>query len=246
VAWTVKCEVALASDPFAASPSWTDITPYVMAPLEITVGRTDEFGETQPGTLRGLLRNDDGRFTMGNAAGAYFPDVQVGKRIRVSVAAGSANALAGDNSGFDLTVGTWANDSNAAAPVRSTAQFQSSPASMRIESLASGTMTVRHAPAPAATNAALAVASTTYTASAAFRAATAGRSVQVGINWYQEDGTFITTSFGSTVMPGRTWSRPLTITRSPGCTPSSITRRPSWSAPVRTGRTTTSFFSLTT
>src|SRR5262249_7462993 len=58
--------------------------------------------------------------------------------------------------------------------------------------------------------------------------------------------TGMSTSLGSTVMPGRTWSRPLTITRSPGFTPSSITRNPSWSAPRLMGRETTSFLSLTT
>ena len=56
----------------------------------------------------------------------------------------------------------------------------------------------------------------------------------------------MSTSFGSTVTPGRTCCRPLTITRSPGFRPSVISRRPSWSAPSRTGRETTSFFSLTT
>src|SRR5262249_13953331 len=50
----------------------------------------------------------------------------------------------------------------------------------------------------------------------------------------------------ATVMPGRTCCRPLTITRSPGFRPSVISRRPSWSAPIRTGRDTTSFLSLTT
>src|SRR5207249_5998488 len=55
-----------------------------------------------------------------------------------------------------------------------------------------------------------------------------------------ESETGMSTSLGSTVMPGRIWSRPLTITRSPGCTPSSSTRNPSWSAPTRMGRETTS------
>ena len=56
----------------------------------------------------------------------------------------------------------------------------------------------------------------------------------------------MSTSFGSTVMPGRTSCRPLTITRSPAFRPSSIARSPSCSDPTRMGRETTSFLSLTT
>jgi hypothetical protein len=86
VAWTVTVEVAFSTDPMSTSPSWTNITAYVLVDsIEITRGRPDEFGQVQPATLRLVLKNGDGRFTMGYASGAYFPNVKPGKRIRVSV-----------------------------------------------------------------------------------------------------------------------------------------------------------------
>jgi hypothetical protein len=86
MAWTVTVEVALATQPMAASPTWTDISAYVMPPISITLGRGDEFSQAQPATMSLRLKNFDGRFTMGNVAGAYYPNVKVGKRIRVKVA----------------------------------------------------------------------------------------------------------------------------------------------------------------
>jgi hypothetical protein len=84
MAWSTKVEAALASDPMSTSPTWTDITAYAEPPVEITFGRTDEFSEVQPSVLRLRLKNSDGRFTMGNTTGAYYPNIKVGKRVRVT------------------------------------------------------------------------------------------------------------------------------------------------------------------
>jgi hypothetical protein len=102
MAWTIKLELALTTAPMAASPSWTDITAYGEPPIEITFGRTDEFGQVQPATMRLRLKNYDGRFTMGNTAGAYWPNVKVGKRIRLTATRSAVNYVR-----FDGHVNGW-------------------------------------------------------------------------------------------------------------------------------------------
>jgi len=67
---------------------WTDVTAYWDAkrPVQITGGRSDVDERVQPGRLSGLwLDNTDGRFTVGNSSGAYWPNVAAGKRVRFSV-----------------------------------------------------------------------------------------------------------------------------------------------------------------
>jgi hypothetical protein len=71
-----------------APPTWTDISAYVRlsSPFTATGGRSDTDERVPPGRLSGLtLRNTDGRFTVGNASGAYYPNVTSGKRVRYSV-----------------------------------------------------------------------------------------------------------------------------------------------------------------
>ena len=103
MAWTVLVEVAFATDPMAVTPTWTNISQYVRADsIEITRGRTDEFGEVQPSTLSLGLKNADGRFTMGLATGANFPNVKIGKRIRVTATRSAVNYVR-----FDGHVNDW-------------------------------------------------------------------------------------------------------------------------------------------
>ena len=81
---TDKLEIAFASQPFAASPTWTDVSAYLLPP-DITVssyGRPDEFTDTSPTVLQVTLDNTDGRFTRGRAASPYYPNVRNGRRIR--------------------------------------------------------------------------------------------------------------------------------------------------------------------
>ncbi len=83
---TFKYELALTTQPFDPSPSYTDITQYVLrdpAP-EISFGRPDQFSAVEPATLRLALNNRDGRFTQFLTTGAYYPNIKIGKRIRVT------------------------------------------------------------------------------------------------------------------------------------------------------------------
>jgi len=103
--WASKVEAALASQPMATSPVWTDLTAYVEPPISITVGRGDEFSEVQPSTMSLRLRNYDGRFTMGNTAGAYWPNIKPGRRIRHTVAYTPKNWC--PNPTFDVDITGW-------------------------------------------------------------------------------------------------------------------------------------------
>ena len=84
---TVKVEIAFASQPDDATQVWTDVTDYLVtsAGISITRGRSDARASIDPGRLALTLDNADGRFTWGNAAGAYYPNVIPRKRIRVTV-----------------------------------------------------------------------------------------------------------------------------------------------------------------
>ena len=85
----VSTEIAFTTDPTGpiAGQLWTDVTPWVEADqgAETVRGRSDEHSTFQPATHRVTLDNTDGRFTPGNAAGAYYPNVKLGRMIRQSM-----------------------------------------------------------------------------------------------------------------------------------------------------------------
>jgi hypothetical protein len=82
-------EAAFASSPDDPIDSqvWEDISRYldVQAGVRITHGKTDELGDVQPSTLSATLKNSDGIFTPNRTASPYYPNVKVGKYVRLSV-----------------------------------------------------------------------------------------------------------------------------------------------------------------
>lgn len=70
----------------SASRTWTDISAYVLKVegLDVTVGRRDERSTADPNQLTLTLDNRDGRFTPMKSSGAYYPDVKIGRPIRVT------------------------------------------------------------------------------------------------------------------------------------------------------------------
>lgn len=70
----------------AASRTWTDVSAYVELAqgINITRGRGDEFATTDPNKLSLTLDNRDGRFTAGKTGGAYYPNVKIGRPIKVT------------------------------------------------------------------------------------------------------------------------------------------------------------------
>jgi hypothetical protein len=202
MAWTVKVEVAFATAPMATTPTWTDISQYVrLDSIQITRGRPDEFSDVQPSTLSLGLKNGDGRFTMGKTGGAYYPNVKIGKRIRVSV-----SMVTSDASTFEGSAGGWAADTGAPTVARSTAQARTGVASLAVTSTAAGTF--------AALGPAFRVApGQNCTASTWSRAATTGRVHECGINWYDAASVYISTD-ASAVDPTTTTTGWVTATAS--------------------------------
>lgn len=80
---TLTVEAAFGSTMLDGSPSWTDISAYVRAG-SITRGRSSVDGRFDTGTATLTLDNRTGRFTPGNTAGAYYPNVQIGVPVRIT------------------------------------------------------------------------------------------------------------------------------------------------------------------
>lgn len=111
---------------------WTDVTRYVRdeSGIRITRGRGDEQGEIQPGTMS-LTFHNDGRFTPGLAAGAYYPNVRKARPIRVRLIRWTTNMAT--NSSFETDTAGWS-AAGTVVPVlaRSTTRAQSGTASLLI------------------------------------------------------------------------------------------------------------------
>lgn len=71
----------------ASSRVWTDVSDYaeLEAGVGVEYGRQDEFAVADANQLAVSLDNTDGRFTWGNAASPYYPNVKIGRPIRVTV-----------------------------------------------------------------------------------------------------------------------------------------------------------------
>lgn len=84
----VKVEIAfnagVNTDP--ASRTWTDVSTYVELQYGMTIGhgRGSEFDLVDANSLSLVFDNTDGRFTPGLSSGAYYPNVLIGRPIRVT------------------------------------------------------------------------------------------------------------------------------------------------------------------
>ncbi|MCP9209278.1 LamG domain-containing protein [Streptomyces cucumeris] len=91
----IAVEAAFGYAPTAAAVTWTDITGWVNLGegVKIDRGASDELSETQPATATLVLDNSDGRFTSGNAASPYYPNVRRNCPIRVQVVSTAKNLV---------------------------------------------------------------------------------------------------------------------------------------------------------
>lgn len=66
--------------------TWTDVSEWVELADEISIvfGRQNERGTADANTLDLVLDNSDGRFTAGLASSPYYPNVKIGRPIRVT------------------------------------------------------------------------------------------------------------------------------------------------------------------
>jgi hypothetical protein len=108
--------------------------------------------------------------------------------VSVDIFGTASNFLQGDDAGFEATVGNWLAAVNCAV-ARTTAQAHSGTASLGITSSAAGNMEAISCSAGAFGTLMFAVSpGRTYTLSGWFRAATAGRSCNVGLDFYDPQG----------------------------------------------------------
>lgn len=100
----VLVDVAFASAPLAAAPTFTDISSYVRE-IHTVRGRSSEFSRPETGTGIIVLDNADRRFDPTNTASPYNPNVQPMKEIRIrrTVGANTRNVWYGH-------VEDWAQD----------------------------------------------------------------------------------------------------------------------------------------
>lgn len=91
-----KVEIAWSSNwrTPAASRVWTDVSAYVELQdggIKIDYGRSDEVSVADANTMSLTFDNKDGRFTWGNTASPYYPNVKLGRPIRVTATVGGAD-----------------------------------------------------------------------------------------------------------------------------------------------------------
>jgi hypothetical protein len=118
----------------AASRTWTDVSDYVELAegIKIDRGRSDEFSTTDANGLTLTLDNRDGRFTAGKTGGAYYPNVKIGRPIRVT-STPQGNRIT--NSTFEVDAAGWESNTllgayTAATWARSTVRWNSGAASL--------------------------------------------------------------------------------------------------------------------
>jgi len=96
----------------AASRTWTDVTSYVKRDpgIGFTFGRQDERATADANRLTLTLNNSDGRFTPGNVSSPYYPNVKLGRPVRVTTttpAAQDYNLLTAAQASFESGTGGW-------------------------------------------------------------------------------------------------------------------------------------------
>lgn len=99
--FSATVEVAFTTVPDDPSPVWVDISAWVTSAPSVTRGRGDSFSQVQTSQLSFVVDNSDGRFTPDYAAGAYYPNVKLSRRVRVSVVSGATYRR------FDGYVDAW-------------------------------------------------------------------------------------------------------------------------------------------
>jgi len=76
------CRIAFASDPFASTPTWVDVSSDLMN-FHTRRGRQWELNRLEAGTATVRLRNQHGNYWPDNTTGSYTPNVLPWKRINL-------------------------------------------------------------------------------------------------------------------------------------------------------------------
>lgn len=79
---TLTVRVAFATEPLAATPTWTDVSDYVRS-VRIRRGRQDELNRIEAGVAEVTLDNRDRRFDPTNTSSPYYPNVLPMRKINI-------------------------------------------------------------------------------------------------------------------------------------------------------------------
>jgi hypothetical protein len=212
----------------AASRTWTDVTDYVLASngIGIGYGRQDEFSQAGPNTCSLTLDNSDGRFTPDLASGAYYPNVKIGRPLRVT-----ANLCSfGDYGTFEADDWVAATDwqANNGTSARTTDQAHSGSASLAATADGAGNMFVN---TPGAPTGIPVIAGETYRASAWYRRGGVSRTCELRVAWLDAAGVVLSTSTSSSIGDTLTWQQIVLEAEAP--TDAAFARvRPFWFSPL--------------
>jgi hypothetical protein len=83
----LKVEIAFQSDPYASSPTWTDVSSKVRGEVSVKRGRNFEQSKNEAGSASLALENIDGAFDPLNTASPYAPYVLPYRPIRITAIA---------------------------------------------------------------------------------------------------------------------------------------------------------------
>ena len=105
--------------------NYTDVSAYVEldSGINITHGRGDEFSVAEPNKLNLTLDNTDGRFTTGKTGSPYYPNIKIGRPIRVRSRwpVGTAGNMH-PNPSVETSAAGWYTTVNTTVPAASVAQ----------------------------------------------------------------------------------------------------------------------------
>lgn len=84
---TYICRIAFSSNPFAATPTWTDVSADLMN-FHTRRGRQWELNRMEAGTATVRLRNLQGNYWPNNTTGAYYGNILPWKRVNIRATLG--------------------------------------------------------------------------------------------------------------------------------------------------------------
>lgn len=105
----ITIEIAFTTAPDDPAPAFEDVSAFVrMSPgISIARGRSPEGGQVSPGTCTLTLDNSDGRFTPERTTSPYYPNVTLGRRMRVRYRDPANVGNLVTNSTFEVDTAGW-------------------------------------------------------------------------------------------------------------------------------------------
>lgn len=175
-----------------AAVSWTDETSRLKlsSGVSFNSGAADEYGFIQGGTCSFTLKNADNRYTPENSSGALYPNVDLGRPVRLSWINPRVNLITYPNLDGGV-LGTWTATGGACTGAVSSAYASSGTYSYMLTSTAITAISAWNGSLISVTS------GTSYAFSFKTRAGASARAVSAGIDWRNSAGSVIQSSQGT-------------------------------------------------